>query len=277
MQPMAESPICKLVDLERYPLEDPDDPRTRAVIAAARADWQDCGAFNLEGFMHPAALARAVAEIEPLMARESFHHTKSHNIWFNENEPVPARLEAAKRRLETSHHTLCSDQLAGTIIRRIYEWDALPAFLAAVMDKPALYRMADPLACLNVMGYGPGDGIAWHFDRAEFAVSLLLQAAEAGGEFQYRRGLRSPEDPNYAGVARLLAGDDPEVRTASVAAGTLSVFAGYGTPHRVTPVEGRCTRLIAILSYMEEPGVRFAPADRRQFYGRTDPLGGEAG
>ena len=41
--------------------------------------------------------------------------------------------------------------------------------------------MADPLACLNVMSYSPADGLGWHFDRAEFTVTLLLRAAGAGG------------------------------------------------------------------------------------------------
>jgi hypothetical protein len=130
--------------------------------------------------------------------------------------------------------------------------------------------MADPLACLNVMGYGADDGIGWHFDRAEFTVTLLLQTPEAGGVFEYRRNLRSAEEPNYEGVARLLAGEDPEVRALSVRPGTLNVFAGYRSPHRVTPVSGDRMRLIAVLSFMEQPDVRFSAEDRRQFYGRSD-------
>ena len=65
---------------------------------------------------------------------------------------------------------------------------------------------------------------------------MLLQAPVSGGEFQYRSGLRSDTDPNYEGVARLLAGEDQHVRTLSLSSGTLNVFRGKNTAHRVTTV-----------------------------------------
>ena len=66
-------------------------------------------------------------------------------------------------------------------------------FLAEVMGKPQLHTMADPLARANVMAYRAGDALNWHFDRSEFTTTLLLQAPDAGGDFQYRRDLRSDE------------------------------------------------------------------------------------
>lgn len=261
-----------IIDMHRYPLADLKDARTQALIAAKRRDWLQHGTFNLEGFVQPEALGRCVAEIEPLMAHCSFHHAKEHNVYFCNDESVPAAVRHRISPLTTSNHTLCCDQLDGTLIRRIYEWNALPVFLAAVLDKPTLYRMADPLACLNVMGYGKGDRIGWHFDRAEFTVSMLLQDAVDGGVFQYRRGLRTTENPNYKGAALVVAGQDPHVRSISVAPGTLNVFAGYGSLHRTTPVEGGRMRLIAILSFMERLGVEFSAADRKQFYGRSEPV-----
>ena len=66
------------------------------------------------------------------------------------------------------------------MIVAIYEWPPLAAFLAAVMGKPALHVMADPLARLNVMAYRAGEALNWHFDRSEFTTTLLLQAPEAG-------------------------------------------------------------------------------------------------
>ena len=38
---------------------------------------------------------------------------------------------------------------------------------------------------------------------------------------------------------------------------------------RLTPIEGDRLRLIAILSFMDQPGVMFSPEDRVQFYGRA--------
>ena len=273
---LAQSPweataVEALVNIDAYPLEDLAAPRCRELIAKAKEGLRNQGSFTLEGFLRPAALADAVAEVEPMMARESFHHAKEHNIYFDEAALPAAAAPVLAQRLSTSNHTLTCDQLAGGVIHRVYSWDPLRHFLAAVLEKPALYRMDDPLAALNVMGYGAGDRISWHFDRAEFTVTLPLQMSEGGGVFRYRRNLRRADEPNYEGVARLLAGDEDEVRILPLPPGSLNVFAGFRSPHCVTPVEGKRMRLIAILSFMERAGVTFSPEDRIQFYGRSEP------
>jgi hypothetical protein len=86
----------------------------------------------------------------------------------------------ARREVETSNRTVTGDRTLGTIIRRNYDWPPLAAFLAAAMDKPVLFPMADPLACLNVMGYGEGEGLNWHFDRSHFTTLLLRCRRTAG-------------------------------------------------------------------------------------------------
>ena len=139
------------------------------------------------------------------------------------------------------------------------------------MEKPRLFPMADPLGRLNVMAYREGERLNWHFDRAEFTITVLLQAPLKGGDFQYRSGLRSDADPNYEGVARLLAGEDDHVKTLPLAPGTLNVFKGKNTAHRVTPVEGDRARIIAVFSYYETPDVTFSDKERLGFYGRTGP------
>ena len=126
------------------------------------------------------------------------------------------------------------------------------------------------------MAYGAGERLNWHFDRAEFTITILLQAPLSGGEFRYRSGLRSDSDPNYEGVARLLTGHDERVQTLPLAPGTLNVFKGKNTAHRVTPVEGDRARIIAVFSYYERPDVAFSDRERLGFYGRTGPVGAEA-
>ena len=58
------------------------------------------------------------------------------------------------------------------------------------------------------MYYLPGDELGWHFDGADFVVTLLLQAPEAGGAFEFAPMLRSEDDRNDEGVRALLAGDE---------------------------------------------------------------------
>jgi hypothetical protein len=151
----------------------------------------------------------------------------------------------------------------------IYEWAPFIHFLSTVMDKTALYPMRDALARVNVMAYRDDETLNWHFDRSEFTTTLLLQAPEQGGDFVYRSNLRTETDPNYDGVAKLLRGDDKEVKTLKLTAGTLNVFRGKNTAHKVSTVKGKRERMIAVFSYFDRPGVVFSKEDQIGFYGRA--------
>lgn len=259
--------VRDIVDLDRYPLE--DAAGCRALVEACRADLERIGMFNLPGLVRPEAIARAAADLEPLIRDVSFHHRRSHNIYFLDHvEGVPDDHPALAHSI-TSGHTLCDDQMTSNIVHALYEWPPLADFLARATCRPRLFLMADPLARVNVMGYRDGEGLGWHFDRSEFTTTLLIQEPEAGGEFRYRRDLRTADDPNLDGVARLLAGRDPDVETLRLKAGTLNVFRGLNTAHCVTPVVGGRARLGAVFSYYERPGVMFSAEERLGFYGRA--------
>lgn len=261
--------IAGIVDLDRYPLDRRDSDEWARLVATARDDLAAGGMFNLPGFLTPAAIAADVARLVPRFAAEAFVHARSHNVYFRKDVPGLAPDHPALKRFETSSRTLCADQLAETQVMALYEWPPFAAFLAATMDKPALYNMADPLARLNAMAYGEGEGLNWHFDRSEFTTTLLLQAPEAGSVFEYRSGLRSEDDPNYDGVARLLRGEDSQKQSLTLAPGTLNVFRGKNTAHRVTPVKGARPRMIAVFSFYERPDMRFSAEEQQGFYGRT--------
>ena len=119
------------------------------------------------------------------------------------------------------------------------------------------------------MSYRHGETLNWHFDRSEFTVTLLIQNPEEGGDFQYRSALRSDTDSNLEGVARLLRDEDPRAATLSLTPGTLNVFLGKNTAHRVSPVVGERDRMVAVFSYYERPGVVFSEEERVGFYGRA--------
>ncbi len=258
-----------ILDLDRFPLNNLDSPEGRALIKRCKVDLDASGMFNLDGLVRNDALAACVTEIKPALDQDAYEHRQLHNIYFLKNvDGVPEDHPALKKSL-TSNRKICADQMADTLLVRLYEWAPMARFLAAVMDKPELHVMKDPLARVNVMTYKDGEALNWHFDRSEFTTTLLLQAPKAGGEFQHRSGLRSDSDPNYAGVARLLNGDDNQVETVHLNAGTLNVFKGKNTAHRVTPVEGDRNRIIAVFSYYERPGVMFSEEDQIKFYGRT--------
>jgi hypothetical protein len=256
-----------VLDLERYPLDQPDSAQYAALVASSKRDMSACGFFNLGGFVLPAAIERAAHEIKSRSDR-AYTHQREHNVYFRDNVAGLPADHPALVRFNTIHHTLCDDQLLGTIVHAVYEWTPVSAFLAHVLDRP-LFLMDDALARVNVMRYGPGEALNWHFDRSWFTTTLLIQAAEKGGEFEYRSNLRSDTDPNYEGVAQLLRDGDPHIRVNSLAAGTLTVFAGKYTLHRVSPVRGQLDRVVAVYSYYERPNVVFNEDERIGFYGRA--------
>ena len=260
-----------ILDLDRYPIDRLDRNAGRALVDNSRISLEQEGMFTLSGFIRPAARDSILEEVQPVLRRDSFTHSRSHNVYFEDEIPGLAADHPALREGWTTNHTVCGDQIAGSSICRIYEWQPLVEFLTRVMGSKRLYLMDDPMAALNVLEYRSGEpALNWHFDRSEFTTTLLLCAADRGGEFQYRSALRTANDPNFEGVAALLADDDPEIRTLPMTAGTLCIFRGVETAHRVTPVTGTRSRIVAVLSYYERPGVRFSKAERLGFYGRVE-------
>ena len=261
--------IANVLDLDAFPLDRPDSAACQALVERCQRDLDRDGMFNLERLMRSTVAQAAADALLPKVATQAFTHKRRHNINFRPDLPDLAPDHPARTEFETTNHTLPGDQLAGTAVPVVYRWQPLINFLARVMGRPALYPMDDPLACANVMSYGPGEALNWHFDRCAFTTTLLLQAPEAGGEFEYRRNLRSEADPNYDGVARLLSGDDTGTQCMSVTPGTLNVFRGINTAHRTRPVQGSRARLIAVFSYYDRPRVRFTPDEQIGFYGRS--------
>ena len=260
----------KVIDLERYPLDELDSVAGKTLIANCIADLDNKGMFSLPGFVRTSALDGILDPLIPRFSSEAFTHEREHNIYFSDEVTDVESDHPALALKKTVNHTLCTDQLADNPVRQIYEWPALARFLANVMQKGKLYVMDDPLAGVNAIAYYDKEGLNWHFDRSEFTTTLLLQAPLAGAEFQYRYNLRSEFDPNYKGVAKLLRNQDPDVKTVSLNAGDLNVFKGKNTAHRIRPVEGEKPRIIAVLAYYEKPGRLFTPAEQQGFYGRVD-------
>ncbi len=258
-----------ILDLERYPLDNIGSPAWNVLVERCKADLNRDGMFNIEGLVRADALESIVSEVRPVMDTLSFVHKRSHNIYFMKSIPGLPDDHPALARTDTINHTVCADQIPQSIVSHIYEWAPLIVFLSATMGKDALYPMRDPLARMNVMAYREGEQLNWHFDRSEYTTTLLLQAPEAGGDFVYRSDLRTTEDPNYEGVARLMRGEDPEVKTLKVSAGTLNVFRGRNTAHKVSTVKGERERMIAVFTYYEKAGAMFSREEQIGFYGRV--------
>jgi len=256
------------LNLIDYPLDQSGSQKWQALVDCCAVLLSRDGLCNLTGFVQPHAVAMSVDELKPMLETEAFTHARRHNIYFRKSIEGLSDDHPALRTFETTNRTICADQIGEAIVIKLYEWPPFARFLAAVMGKPKLFTMTDPLARVNVMAYSNGEALNWHFDRSEFTTTLLLQAPDTGGEFEYDQDLRSDDDPNYAGVADLLAGRRSPTQL-KLEPGTLNIFKGKNTAHRVTPVGGDQDRIITVFSYYEQPGVEFSSQERIEFYGRT--------
>ena len=261
--------IATIVDVGRYPLDRTGSPEWQVLVERCVADLDERGMFELPGFLHPDVVDRTRDILLPRMANESFEVRRMHNVYFLSHVEGLDPEHPALRKILTANHTLCADQLLDTALTDLYEWPEFRQFIAATVGLPELHLMADPLARVNVLSYRPGQALNWHFDRSEFTTTLLIQAADEAGIFEYRRELRTETDPNYEGVGRLVSGDDPDVIRCAVEPGALNVFRGRNTAHRVTTVEGERERMIAVFSFYEKPGVMFSDEENLGFYGRS--------
>jgi len=261
--------MTQLVDLQTYPIDRPQTEAYAALVADCRARLAVDGMFDLPGFMRPDMVEKAAKDVGPAMASESFRHARSHNIYFRDSVDGLSPDHPALAKVETVNHTLCADQLQDNPVIALYEWQPFVDFLAATMGKDALYPMEDPMARVNVQASRDGEALNWHFDRSEFTTTILLQAPQQGGELEYRKDLRSADDPNFDGVAAVLRGQDPMVRKIALRPGALNVFRGVNTLHRVVPVKGPVERLVAIFAFFDRPGVMMTAKEQQGFYGRS--------
>ena len=259
----------QLIDHARYPLAEADSAETRALVERCRVELAERAVCVVEGFLAPAALATLAAEAEAL-APLAHHRQARRNCYIGveDDESLPA--DHPRRHFMATTLGVVADDLIppDSGLRALYGWPAFQGFLAAIMGYPALYPNEDRFQALNVIVYEPGEQSDWHFDPDnDFTVTLLLQEAEEGGAFSIVPDMRSAADENYQGVGCVLDGDASRVVHVARPPGSLVVFRGHDSLHRVAPVAGARRRLVAVMCYEDRPGVVGDPAVNAAIYG----------
>jgi hypothetical protein len=114
-----------------------------------------------------------------------------------------------------------------------------------------------------------GDELHWHYDQTDFVVSIAIQSSESGGDFECVPLVRSASDENYDLVREVLHGRGGDaVATIPMTPGTLMLFEGRHSLHRVSPIRGPRPRYVALLAYDTKPGTDSSPLLKRVRYGR---------
>jgi hypothetical protein len=258
-----------VIDLERYPVDRLDGPAGGRMLGAIRASLRARGACQLPGFLRREAVDRLVAEA--IGKRDLAYRTDDvHNVYFEATGETLPPGDPRGLLQHSSKNAIAWDQIdAGSPVRIAFEWATLTRFVGEAFELEACYRDEDPLGACSLMLFEEGDELGWHFDRASFVVTLMLQTSEGGGEFEFYPNLRTGKDENHEGVRERLTGSRAGVIPLVNEPGTLSLFRGHYSMHRVTPVEGNRTRVNAVLAYAEKPGHKLNELTQKLFYGRT--------
>jgi hypothetical protein len=258
-----------LVDRDAYPIDTLASDAARSLIEDARRQLAATGACELPGFLTAAATERMVRESDDLVALA--HPSAGPITVYLEPADVSFPADHPRRRLGTSSLAAIAYDLIPPqhALRRLYEWEPLLDFIAACLGEERLYRYADPLGALNVAVMGDGDELFWHFDQTDFVVSIALRDALSGGDFEYAPYIRSAADESYPAVQALLDGSPARVRRIAMTPGTLLLFQGRRSLHRVTRIAGAVPRLVALLAYDTRPGTVSSDLLRLARYGRA--------
>ena len=266
------TPVEELVDLERYPVLDTGGATYRKVFEDARAQLVATGAVELPGFLGPDGVAALVADAEDLAPRA--HHSAGEGTAYLEFPDFS--LPDDHPRLTWGHYAVgaVSYDLMPTdsLLRQVYEWEPLRVLVEDVLDRGPIHRYADPFGALNLAVMHEGDELQWHFDQTDFVVSLAVQTADHGGLFEVYPRIRTADDERYDDVAAALAGTLDGVVTLPMVPGTLLVFEGRYSLHRVSPVGSGLVRHVGLLAYDTEPGTVGSELLRENRYGRTEPF-----
>lgn len=262
--------IDKLIDLTRFPIGEQREHKYRVFLARCQKRLARDGSVVLEGFTTKLGTQCLRNEASQWLAR-AYYCAVSHNCFLTPQDPVFADHHPRNYQLLNNKGGIADDQIPDEAdLRKIYDWPMLRCFLADLLGYKALYPMADTLSSLNVNVHQPGQVQGWHFDGAPFAVTLMLQSTIKGGQFEYVPDLRDAHSVNYQSIGAVLNGERANVRTLQIDDGTLVIFKGHHSLHRVSAPEEK-SRINAILSFSPRPGVRLDPHTQRTFYGRTSP------
>lgn len=262
--------LPSIVDLGRYPIHDTGTDTGLHLRATCVRRFREDGLCILPNFLRSEAVQFILSEL--------VEHT--HNVYVSATLST-VYLRPGDRSFPSDHPmhaeqltrlgTLANDQFfPQSMLRRLYESTIFRRFLAGVIGVPRLHNYADPLTSLNVLVSQDGDQLGWHFDEADYAITILLQAPQGGGQFEYVPAIRSSKDENYEEIGLILNGRSDRVRSVEMLPGTLLLFRGRHSLHRVTETHGDVPRLVAVLSYDAQPGRKLSEHDRRLFYGRVD-------
>ena len=250
--------IEEIVNSTRYPLFASDSPRRERLVEASRDELRSKQYCCLPQFVSDAAL-EAMRQEATALQNQAFHNNSLRNCYLHKALD-PALPDDHPRNLQdrSSVRMIAYDQLASdAVLKSFYHSDVVRSLVADIVGEGPLFDNEDPYQPANYVCYRDQDESSWHFDADNsFTMTLMVQAAEEGGNFEMSPATRSTDDQNYERVAQVLGGGlQNSIVSVAREPGALCIFKGSNSLHRVSPVVGDTLRIMGVFVYEFEPGV----------------------
>ena len=264
--------IKEIINLEKYPINEINSTKYKELINYTRNQLNEDGCCLLSDFIKPDSIKRMKEEVDRNLGKIYFTNDK-HNPYFTKedatlDEKHPKRIFS----LRQSGYLNSDDLEKESDLNKFYDLEEMIKFASDSLEVFPLYKWADPLgknpySVMHTEHYFP-----WHFDGNEFTLSVLIQKAEKGGLFEYAPDIRSKDNENFEEVAKVLKDDRTRVKSLDLKPGDLQIFKGRFSMHRVTKIEGKTSRYIALPCYVKDPLKINKPEHSTQVYGKALPI-----
>jgi len=253
--------IGLIVDLERYPIHT-TGTKYNMLVEDCKRQLRKVGSVDLDGFIRQDIIERMAEEVDNLPSYNRLNIVSPYGAAIDD-EPEIINTTTKKNRPHPSNHKFAQDTNAvafdqipiNSLIRKVYDSHMVMDFIADATSKENMYHFKDEFQAINIMYMYDGCSRAWHYDGSDTVITLLLRKADAGGEFEFAPFIRGEEkgDEKFDDVAELFNGSYEGNIVKNADAGTLNLFNGIRSLHRVRAVYGPTKRIVAVLSYDSQP------------------------
>ena len=188
---MKSTRVPKLINLCEYPINQPGK-RLNSVIDKVRDDLNKDGCAIIRRFLSEKGISELVKEAENV-AHCAHHSSSLTNAYFTEDDPSLPTSHPKRQFFERSNALIPADNfLKSGALRSVFDHDGFDEFIRRCLNEPKdkFFRYADPLADAIINLAREGNGFPWHFDTKNYTVTLSIQNAEQGGEFEYAPMIR---------------------------------------------------------------------------------------
>ena len=264
--------LNKIINLEKYPINDIGSLRYKELTNYTRKQLNEDGCCVLPNFINPDSIRKMKDEVDRNLSKIYFTNDKHNPYFTKDDKTLPENHPKRILTVRQSGYLNSDDLEKSSDLNKFYDLEEMLKFTSDSLEIFPLHTWADPLgknpySVMHTNHYFP-----WHFDGNEFTLSILVQKAEKGGLFEYAPDIRSKDNESFEKVSKVLKGDRKLVKSLDLKPGDLQIFKGRFSMHRVTKIEGKTSRYIALPCYVKNSLKINKPEHSKQVYGKALPI-----